>query len=157
MRAIQFLSAIALSASFALGQCAFASASVSSYGQPCAIWLGPAPPTSLGVQLDGTSCTLGLDVTAFPGCCNTFLTGRILVLGLAQISVPVPQFGVNCDLLVSPDVILFQQSSGQFTMPLPNAPFPPTTIYAQGAVIYFTTIGLAADWALSAGYQIDLQ
>jgi len=157
MRAIQLLSAISLCASFASAQCAFSSVSVTSYGQPCSIWLGPTPPTTLAVQLDGASCTLGLDVMAFPGCCNTFLTGQLLVLGLNQISVPVPQFGVNCTLLVSPDVILFQQSSGQFAMPLPNAPFPAMTIYAQAAVTYFTTFGLTTEWALSGGYQIDLQ
>lgn len=151
MRAIQILSAIALSASFVASQCAFTSVSVSSYGQPCSIWV---TPTTIAVGLNSTSCTLDLDVVAFPGCCNTFLTARVLVLGMAQISVPVPQFGVNCDLLVSPDVFVLQQSSAPS---LPNAPFPATTINAQAAAIYFSTFGLTTEWALSAGYQIDLQ
>jgi len=157
MRATKFLSAIALTASLAVGQCAFSSVAVSTYGQPCSVWTLPSQMPAISVALDATSCTLGMDVTAFPGCCNSFLTGRVLVLGLQQVSVPVPQFGVNCNLLVSPDVFLFQQSSGAFQMPLPAAPFPATTIYAQSAVLYFTTIGLTTEWGLSSGYQIDLQ
>lgn len=157
MRAIQFLSTIALTTSLAIGQCAFSSVSVSAYGQPCSVWQLPSQMPTISVALDGASCSLGMNVAAYPGCCNSFLTGHVLVLGLQQLSVPVPEFGVNCNLLVSPDVFLFQQSNGTFQMPLPAAPFPATTIYAQAAVTYFTTIGLTTDWALSSGHQIDLQ
>ena len=156
MRLTQFLSAFALTTSLAVSQCAFTTVTATAYGQPCSVWQLANQMPAISVSLDASNCTLGLDVTAFPGCCNSFLTGRVLVLGLAPIAVPVPQFGVNCTMLTSPDVILFQQSSGAFQMSLPAAPFPATTIYSQAAVLYFTTIGLTTDWGLSAGYKIDL-
>jgi hypothetical protein len=46
-------------------------------------------------------------------------------------------------------------SAAGFSLPLANA-MPPQTLYAQGSVLYFTTIGLTLDFALSQGTQVDL-
>ncbi|MFT4511997.1 MAG: hypothetical protein ACI89X_000673 [Planctomycetota bacterium] len=153
MRALHILSASLVLSSFAATQCAFSSVSVSSYGQPCSVF--STNPTTVGVQLDVTNCELGIDVSAFPGCCNTYLVGRVLVLGLQPITQPLPQLG--CTLLTSPDVVLFQTTGSTFPLQMPSAPFPATTLFAQGAAIYFTTIGFSVDWAFSSGAQINLQ
>lgn len=153
MRTLQILSASLLLSTFAAAQCAFSSVSVSSYGQPCSVFTGN--PTTIGALLDVTNCSLGIEVHAFPGCCNTYLVGRVLVLGLQPNTQPLPQF--NCTLLTSPDVVLFQTTGSTFPLSMPNAPFPATTLFAQGAAIYFTTIGFSTDWAFSSGAQITLQ
>jgi hypothetical protein len=92
---------------------------------------------------------------AFSGCCNTYLVGRLLVVGLQSVTQPLPQLG--CTLLTSPDLVLFQATGSMFALQMPSAPFPATTMFAQGATIYFTTIGFSTDWAFSRGSQINLQ
>lgn len=153
MRALQILSASLALISIATAQCAFSSANVSSYGPSCSVFSNN--PTTVGVQLDASNCTLGVDVQAFSGCCNTYLVGRVLVVGLQPITQPLPQFG--CTLLTSPDLVLFQATGSTFALQMPSAPFPATMLFAQGAAIYFTTIGFSVDWAFSSGSQINLQ
>ncbi|MCK5943555.1 MAG: hypothetical protein KAI24_16350 [Planctomycetes bacterium] len=161
MRTVPILAAcsLLLLATPAAAQCPWSSVSVTSYGQGCS---APFPNQQVGVAatLDVTTCQLGLDVVAFGGCCNTFLVGRALVVGLSQTATPVPQLGAGCTLLASPDLLLFEPSAPNpqpFVLQLPNAPLPPTTLYAQGVAVYFTTIGLTVDVTLGPGARIDLQ
>lgn len=151
--------AVLASATLATAQCSWSSVSVSTYGQGCNAAF-PGQPLSIAASLDVSQCQLDIDVTAFPGCCNAFLIGRVLVLGLGQISVPAPQIGAGCTLLASPDVVLYQPSSagsGPFELPFANATLPPVTVYAQATGLYFTTFGLTFDWGTSAGASISLQ
>src|SRR5262252_9148241 len=113
----------ALLAAAAAAQCPFASVSLSSYGQGC-VTVFPTPPT-LGGGLDTNACRLGLTVTAVTGCCNTFLSARLLALGVQQVATPLPSVGPNCTLLVQPDVVLFLPASGgdTFFLNLPRGLF----------------------------------
>jgi hypothetical protein len=151
------LLATAFTASLATAQCAFSSVSMQSYGQGCNPVFAIDP--TLGVQLDTVNCRLLLTVSAFPGCCNTFLVGSLLALGDQPISLPLPQFGVNCTLLVVPVILAFQPTAAgsTFVLQLPATALPPVTLAAQGGALYFTTIGLTYDFALSAGGQLSLQ
>ena len=70
--------------SIATAQCAFSIANFTSYGQPCSVF--SSNPTTVGAQLDVSNCTLRVDVQAFSGCCNTYLVGWVLVVGLQPIT-----------------------------------------------------------------------
>lgn len=141
----------------ATAQCQFASVSIQTFGAGCnPVFVGNNP--SIGGRLDVNSCTLGLQVNAFSGCCNTYLWGRMLVLGLAQVNVPVPQVGVGCTLLARPDVLLFLPTSAgdTFALSLPPLLPPGLVLFAQAAAHYFTTIGFSDDFALSPGATVTL-
>jgi hypothetical protein len=144
-------------ATFAVAQCPFASVSMQGYGQGCNPVFAIDP--TFGVTLDTANCRLLLTVSAFPGCCNTYLVGSLLALGDQPTSIPLPQFGVNCTLLVVPVILQFQPTAAgsTFLLQLPATVLPPVTLAAQGGVLYFTTIGFTYDFALSAGGQISLQ
>jgi hypothetical protein len=136
-------------------QCQFQSVQQQSYGSGC----NPVFPTNLPTlasSLDATNCTLTLTVTAFGGCCNTYLQGFVLALGTQQANVPLPMVGQGCTLLVNAVAILFQQN-GTYTFTLPPTLPPPFVFFAQPAAIYFTTIGFSHDFSLGAGAQITLQ
>lgn len=154
IRALAF--SIALTAGLAGAQCPFSSVSSSTYGPGCsAVFPGNLP--TLSVALDVPGCSLGVTVTAFGGCCNTFLVGRLLALGDAPTMVPLPQLGAGCVLQVDQPILLYQPSAAGDTFVLPvGAALPPLTVYAQGAALYFTTIGFSTDLALTGGYQVQL-
>lgn len=156
MRSQALVCSVALGAGFAAAQCPFTSVSTASYGQGCnPVFFGNVP--TLSVALDTPACSLNVTVDAFAGCCNTFLVGRLLALGAAPTMVPLPQFGVGCALLVDQPILLYQPSAAGDTFALPlGAALPPLTVYAQGAALYFTTIGFSTDFALASGYQIQL-
>ena len=149
------LSAALLTAGFAAAQCPITSLAAATYGQGCNPVFAAQPPAVNGALT--STCTLDVTVDGFGGCCNTFPVGQLLVLGTTPAQVPLPQFGSGCELLVAPDVIAFLPAAagGPFSIPLAGVASP-VTVYAQGSVLYFTTIGLALDFALSAGVQIDL-
>jgi hypothetical protein len=138
-------------------QCPFATASLQPVGQGCNPVFGTPP--GVAVALDPTTCTVQLTVSAFGGCCNTFLVGRMLVLGVQAVSIPVPQLGSGCTLLADPVVLLYLQSAsgGTFAFSVSSLPPGPVSFHAQGGAHYFTTIGLSHDFALTAGAQITLQ
>jgi hypothetical protein len=145
----------ALFAAAAAAQCPFSAVSLQSYGNGCAtVFL--APPTLSG-GLDANACTLGLTVNAFAGCCNTFLTLRVLAIGAQQANVPLPQVGPGCTLLVNPVAILFLPASGgdTFRLTLPRGLVPPLPLEAQGAAFY-TTFGVAIDAQLTEGQTVTL-
>jgi hypothetical protein len=155
MKSLLLPGSLLFAATAALAQCPFGSVSVLANGQGCNPVFGTAPTFTVG--LDVASCTLQVPVSAFSGCCNTFLVGRVLVLGDQPASVPLPQFGSGCTLLASPVILLYQPASAgdTFVLTLP-ASLPPLSFYAQAAAHYFTTIGLSHDFALTAGGLVSL-
>lgn len=140
----------------AIGQCQFTSVALQNYGAGCGVVFGVPP--SITAQLDPVTCDLGIRVTAFAGCCNTFLRDRLLVLGLAPTNQPLPQVAPGCVLLASPIVFLWQATSAGDTFHLGIPPgLTSFTMYAQGAAHYFTTIGLSDDLMLTDGLMLTLQ
>lgn len=129
-------------------QCGAASVTIQSFGRGCNTVFGNVP--ALAGIWSPSGCTVSLTLTGFPGCCNTFLIGRILVVGASAASIPVPAVGQGCALLVSPDVILdtpaYLGSTWTFALP-PSVPVP-LTLYAQGAN-HYVTFGLSHDFELS--------
>ncbi|HLQ38843.1 MAG TPA: hypothetical protein VK348_13625 [Planctomycetota bacterium] len=143
-------------AAMAPAQCSFSSVQLSAYGSGCNPVFSTNP--TLGGTLDVTNCTLGLTVVAFGGCCNTFLRAFVLAIGAQPANTPLPQLGVGCTLLASPDVLLFQANSAgpTFTLAIPPG-LPPLSFRAQSGAIYFTTIGFSTDVALTEGETVALQ
>lgn len=140
----------------AAGQCQFTSVALQNYGLGCGIVF--SVPPSITAQLDPVTCTLGIRVTAFAGCCNTFLRDRLLVLGLTPANQPLPQVAFGCTLLVSPTVFLWQATSAGDTFHFGIPPgLTSFTFHAQGAAHYFTTIGLSDDLMLTDGLTMTLQ
>jgi hypothetical protein len=156
MRPLVFPAALLLAVPAALAQCPFTSLTLLPYGQGC----NPvfALPPGVTAALDPSTCTVQLTVNAFQGCCNTFLVGYALALGLQGVSIPVPQLGPGCTLLADPVVLLYQTATtgNTFALPLPSLPAP-LVFAAQGAAHYFTTIGFGHDFALTGGAQIAVQ
>ncbi len=114
-------------------------------------------PPEIEAKLDTQNCEVVIQIKAFPGCCNTFLQGRILVLGVAPSKIPLPGIGLGCTLLVNPVIILLLPASAGDEVHISLPPgFPPGTFYAQGAATYFTTIGFTTDVALTDGLQMKL-
>lgn len=156
MKSFAPLFAAACLAAASAAQCPFSSVSVQSQGQGCNPVFGTVP--TFGVVLDTTACTLRVQVTALPGCCNTFLSGRMLALGDQPAAVPLPWIGANCTLLVNAAILLYQPSSAgdTFVLALPSS-LPPLSFHAQAGAHYFTTIGFSHDFALTAGGLVTLQ
>lgn len=150
------LLALAMSVSCAVAQCPFQTVAVQTYGQGCNAVFAALP--TLTFALDASACQLTANVSSFPGCCNTFRVGSLLALGDQPVNVPLPQFGPGCTLLASPAILLFVPNAAgtSFALNLPPA-LPPLTFHGQGGVLYFTTIGLSYDFALTEGAQVTLQ
>jgi len=140
----------------AVGQCQFTSVALQNYGLGCGFVF--SMPPSITAQLDPVTCTLGIRVTAFAGCCNSFLRDRLLVLGLTPANVPLPQVALGCTLLVNPITFVWQAVSAGDTFHLALPPgLGGFTFHAQGAAHYFTTIGLSDDLMLTDGLTLTLQ
>lgn len=137
-------------------QCPFQTLSLQSYGRGCTtVFL---QPTTLSGSLDPAACSLGLVVQSFQGCCNTFLTARLLAIGVQQTAVPLPQIGPGCTLLVDPVALLLQPAPAgdTFWLPLPATLVAPLHFVAQGAALY-TTFGVSIDLQLTEGFAVLLQ
>ncbi|MFY9341420.1 MAG: hypothetical protein WAT39_02945 [Planctomycetota bacterium] len=157
MKTIHTLCAVTLGLAAVTAQCPFAGVAQQANGLGCNPVFG-SPPT-VAVALDTVNCLLNVTVAAFPGCCNTFLVGRMLVLGDQPAAVPLPWIGPGCTLFANPVILLYQPTAAgaTFVLTLPTAALPPLTFWLQGGAHYFTTIGLTHDFALSNGSQITLQ
>lgn len=145
-----------LAAPAADAQCGIGSAVFRFYGSGC----NPVFPNApiLTGSYDASNCTLTLDVQAFRGCCNTFAWNYLMAFGTTRASVPLPQIGTGCTLLVGNTfAVLFQtvQQGSTFNIVLPPGT-PPLSVNVQGAVHYFTTIGFSNDLALSDAALITL-
>jgi hypothetical protein len=149
-KTLVFLCAAVFAGAPAAAQCI--PVTFTSYGAPCGTGF---PGALLTGTTNASTCTMTIDVQAFPGCCNSFQQSKIFVFGLQQTQLPVPGLPQPCFLLASPDFVIVQAAA----VDGPTIPVPPQlfglTIYAQGAVTYFTTIGFTTEIALTQGLQID--
>ncbi|MCA8956423.1 MAG: hypothetical protein KDC87_10140 [Planctomycetes bacterium] len=137
-------------------QCTNRTVAFTSYGSGCTSVFNTVP--SLAGKFDPTNCTMYLDLSAFGGCCNTFLRNRIFAFGVRQTSLPVPFIGPKCVLLTSSELFVVLPVAAGSTLQIPVPPAAPAgTLYAQGAAHYFTTIGLSNDYELTNGLSITLQ
>ena len=82
----------------------------------------------------------------------------MLAVGLQQNNQPLPIIGPGCTLWVQPIAVQFLPAAGgdTFTLQLPPGIVPPLSFYAQGAALYFTTIGLGNDAQLTDGQFLQL-
>lgn len=122
------------------------------YGHGCNTVFGTPP--SLSGSYDHLTCTASITLTGSPGCCNTYLQSRILALGFSAANVPVPQIGPTCVLYVNPVIFLTLEPGNPTLQVSVPASFIGATLYAQGANVYFTTIGFTTDAELSNGLLI---
>ena len=154
---MRFPLALALVAGLAApsaAQCGIGSALFRFYGSGCNPVFANAP--ILTGSYDASSCTLSLTVQAFPGCCNTFLRNYLMAFGTSQASVPLPQVGTGCTLLVGNTfAVLFQTAQQGSTYRIVLPPGTPAGVFTvQGAAHYFTTIGFSDDLALTDAARI---
>lgn len=151
---------LVLAAGLALGasasaQCTVSGVSFTAYGAACNPVFGPVP--ALAGSWTAGSCTIRLTLTGFQGCCNTFVSQRMIAIGTAPANVPLPGVGPGCSLYVVPDLFLLTVPGAQSTFDFLLPPgMPSVTVFAQGAIVYFTTIGFSYDAALSNGLQVDI-
>ena len=130
------------------------SVSTATYGTGCAT-VFDVPGYKAG--FDPSSCSITLGFSGMPGCCNTFLTSRIVFLGLQQLNVPAPSVGPGCTLLADPLVVAVLP--GNVTSV--NAVVPPlpagvtVAIYSQ-YINQYTTFGLTQDYNMSNGVAIKM-
>lgn len=128
-----------------------------SYGSGCAV-AAFAPPT-IDAAFDGTNaCDVKLAYSVPPACCNVLLTMQVLVIGTQAVSVPQPG---GCTLLASPNlVVALPPMTGDTVIVAalpPNPVFVGTTLYMQGVINRFTTIGFTNDLEFSNGLKMAFQ
>jgi hypothetical protein len=153
-----FLSvALCLAASAARTQCTVTQVTFGSYGTGCNP-VFPSQVPALSGAWNAPACSVDLTLNGFSGCCNTFLRSRMLILGGQQANVPLPWAGTGCTLLASPDVLIAfpVSSSNLLSLPLPPG-IPRATLYGQGLLVYFTTIGMTTDLAFAPGLTLTIQ
>ena len=152
MRSILLFAVLAILPCAGRAQCT-TSVSFQSYGSGCNTVSGQVP--ALSGSFDTQTCTVSLTLTGFPGCCNTFLVGRVFFLGGAQVNTPLPGIGPGCALLARPDLPVAFATGAEDTLrfAVPDG-FPALTLYSQGANVYFTTIGFGTDVELSQGLAL---
>ncbi|TAJ04028.1 MAG: hypothetical protein EPO68_17140 [Planctomycetota bacterium] len=92
-------------------------------------------------------CKVVFELTTPPFCCNIFVAGRLLALGVDAGSLPLPG---GCTLNVLPLAVLaFPAPSGAsgtsvLEIPLPAAPSTlGITVLAEAAVVRFDTMAMA--------------
>ena len=159
MRTRPLLPALSLGLLFALAaetpaQVPCPQVGVAPYGQSCATVFGIAP--KLEGSFDDQTCSLTLAWTSFPGCCNSFLTGHLLLVGLQQANIPAPPPWQQCTIYVQPAlVVALPAQADQLTVPVP--PLPPGALvsaFFQVVDVYFTTIGFSTDYQFTNGLAV---
>ena len=127
---------------------------VSTYGAGCSVFFTPPELSGAG---DSSACTLDLTLTVPPACCNVFAVGRILIVGVTPTSLPIPELGPTCNLLVEPLIFVplsIEPETITFSIPS-SLSLVGVSVFTQGAVEYFTTIGFTTDFTLTNGMRID--
>lgn len=124
------------------------------YGTACSPVSLTAP--ALNGSVNGSFvCGVTIDLNAPPVCCNVFLNGEWLLVGLQPLNTPLPG---GCTLLASPDLVIplpLQIGSTKIVADLPHDPaLIGTSIYMQGVTSRFTTIGLTTDYEFSNGLEL---
>ncbi len=138
------LAAASVLSAAAAAQCP--SGGFAAYGQGCAVSFDVP---KFDAKLDQGACTITAFFTGMPGCCNTFLTARLLFIGPTEAKIPAP--GPNCSLLTNPVLIVFLPPGvTQLTTPVPPIPPGGVKAFAQYANEY-TTFGVVRDYNLSNG------
>ncbi len=107
---------------------------------------------------DGSSgCTVTVELFAPPTCCNTYLVAQFLVVGLSPASHVFPS---GCTLLAFPDWVIALSPTPGFTLLHGQLPADPSlvgmSVYLQGVVDDFTTIGMDHDLGFSDGLRLKL-
>ena len=135
MRSFLLIAVLLSAPATVVAQC---SVTFTPYGAGCQTVVAQVP--TLSGSFEGQTCTVSLTLDAFSGCCNTFLTDRLFVLGL-QANVALPPWP-GCSLLVAPVAVAILPVSGGDTLSfqLPSG-LPSFSIYSQGIAIYASTIG----------------
>lgn len=145
---VAFAAAVAFT-SVAQAQCP--SVSTGNYGTGCNPAGFDVPEIKGG--FDTQNCQLTIKWSGNPGCCNTFLTGRLMIVGFAQAAVPAP--GAGCTLLVQPTLVTFLPAAADHVV----ATIPPVpslvNVFVQVANQY-TTFGVQNDYNLTNGLQIKI-
>lgn len=156
MNSIRLLVALVLPAGLAVGQCAFSIATVAPYGPGCNPVVGTVTaPLAVSVSLPTCGVAVNTVILLDP---DKDPIGRVLVLGLQAGAQPAPALGAGCVLYPSPDVVLFAPwFAPAHQLQIPPTPLPPTTVYAQGAVLYRLLSTGAVEWGVTGGVRIDLQ
>lgn len=127
--------------------------STGTYGAGCATQFDVP---EYKASFDPANCTLTLGFSGFPGCCNTFLTARIVLLGTQAANIPVPGVGPGCTLLVDPTIVAVIPPVDGVTFNVP--PLPPgisVQVFSQ-YLNQYTTFGVQQDFNMSNGVAIKL-
>jgi len=144
------LSVAAVFAMSAVAQAQCPTVSVSSYGAGCNPAGFDVPAFAGG--FNPNNCELAFKFSGQAGCCNTFLTAKIMILGFAPANSPAPG---GCVLLVQPAVFVFL-GPNDVTV---SGVIPPTPaayqVFAQVANQY-TTFGVQNDFNLTNGLQVKI-
>lgn len=146
----------ALTAAFAAAQCPFSSFSVTVAGSGCnPVVAGFTTPIAATVSL--ANCSVQVNTgTLLNGQASPVL--RVLVLGLSEVSLPVPVLGPGCVMVPSADLVLLQPvMSGPFQLAVPAVLPMPVQVTAQGAVLYALSPIAPVDWAISDALRLTLQ
>lgn len=144
----------------ARAQCLFTSVTATATGEPCnAASTGfcavAAFPSFLLPELDPTNCTLDVTITAFESC-GAVVPLRVLAIGFQPAAVPLPEFGIGCELQVVP-IALLTTPSPTVSVALPPG-VPTMSFLAQGlAWSHFAPAANPDVFAFTSGYTIDLQ
>lgn len=128
--------------------------SIGTYGQGCAIQFD-VPGYKAG--FDATNCAIDFGYSGLPGCCNSFLTARVVMFGFQQASLPAPAIGPGCLLLLQPTIFaVLPANVTQLSAPIPSLP-PGTSfvVYSQ-YLNQYTTFGVQNDYNASNGVAIKM-
>ena len=137
-------------------QCAVKGASFRAYGQSCPANSTWAP--ALTGNFQPTACTIALTIRADRGCCNEYLSGRMLMFGASPANIPLSFLGLpTCSLLVQPQFFFTwsNTTSGTMTINLPSNTSP-GTVYVQGVASYYYTLGRRTKYRLSRGLAVTI-
>ena len=146
------LAACAVLAPSAAAQCTVQNVTFRAHGAGCATVFAAVPV--LSGTFDSRTCTLSLTLDGFGGCCNTFLSDKVVLLGVNPVSLPLPWAG--CTLLVQPDAaVVIPRGQDTLRIALPPG-VAAGTFHAQGVNHYFTTIGFTHDLNWSQGLAVAI-
>lgn len=160
MRSFATLGCALLLATGAAAQCQFSTLTLRTVGPFCNMGSTGCcaivqQPTVLAGALDTSRCELAMQVRALEGCCGVAVQARILVLGAAPATLPLPSLGRGCTLWVQPDALLLLLGSDTFALPIPPR-LPPITLLAQAAAM-ITSPFSSPLWTLTDAQAVALQ
>lgn len=130
--------------------------SLRGYGPVCSFF---GQTSTLAANYDARSRGLTLRLDHSTTCCNTFLSGSYLMVGLRPIEpgLPLPLFVPGCELAVLPVLTLADPNrTGVWSLTVPATLPVGATFAFQGVNDYFTTIGLSHDLQLSNGVELTI-